>query len=423
MLVFFALQTSSLLSYSRIQKQVSYPLSFILYPLSFILIFDEMRRLVYGTKHSLQILNQEQETKRRSVMAEKMMKAFVMKKIGEVGFMDKPVPKIVKGTGAIVKTTTALVCTSDVHTVKGAIGERINNTLGHEACGVVESVGGAVVNFKPGDRVVVNAITPCYKCHNCQRGFPSQCTQPLGGWKFANVKDGSFAEYFHVNDADANLTLIPDDVSDEAACYTTDMMSTGFKGAENANIILGGSAAIFGLGPVGQMCVAGARLLGAALIIGVDNVASRLNLAKDYGADVTINYNEKNPVETIMALTNGEGVDSAIEAVGAQKPFEDCICVTRPGGTISNVGYHGEGQYINIPRLAWGVGMAEKTIKTLLCPGGSERMTRLLRIVQTGRVDPTKLTSHHFEFKDLEKAFWMMDTKEDGMIKPVIHIA
>lgn len=334
-----------------------------------------------------------------------MMKAFVMKKIGEVGFMEKPVPPNPGPNDAIIKTTTALICTSDVHTVKGAIGERSDHTLGHEACGVVDRVGSAVSNFKPGDRVVVNAITPCYKCHNCQRGFTSQCGQPLGGWKFANIKDGSFAEYFHVNDADANLALIPDGVSDEAACYTTDMMSTGFKAAENADIVLGGTAVVFGLGPVGQMAAVGARLLGAGLVIAVDNIPHRLQLAKDYGADKTINYAETDAIKEILQVTNGEGVDSAIEAVGAQKPFENCVKATRPGGTISNAGYHGEGEYISIPRLDWGVGMAEKTIRTLLCPGGSERMTRLLRLIQTGRVDPTKLTSHHFEFDEVEKAF------------------
>jgi threonine dehydrogenase-like Zn-dependent dehydrogenase len=351
------------------------------------------------------------------------MKAFVMKKIGEVGFLDKPIPEDPGPNDAIIKTTTALVCTSDVHTVKGAIGERTDHTLGHEACGIVDRVGSAVALFKPGDRIVVNAITPCFKCHNCQRGFPSQCCEPLGGWKFANIKDGSFAEYFHVNDADANLTLIPDGVSDEAACYTTDMMSTGFKGAENADIVLGGTAAVFGAGPVGQMAAVGARLLGAGMVIVVDSVLHRLDLAKEYGADVVINFKEKDAVEEIMALTNGEGVDSSIEAVGAQAPFENCIKVTRPGGTISNAGYHGEGEFINVPRVAWGVGMAEKTIKTLLCPGGSERMTRLLRLIQMGRVDPTKLTSHHFDFADVEKAFWMMDTKEDNMIKPLIHFS
>lgn len=351
----------------------------------------------------------------------KTMKAFVMKKIGEVGVMEKPIPEDPGPNDAIIKATAALICTSDVHTVKGAIGERTDQTLGHEACGTVDRVGSAVTLFKPGDRIVVNAITPCFKCHNCQRGFTSQCGEPLGGWKFANIKDGSFAEYFHVNDADANLTSIPEDVSDEAACYTTDMMSTGFKGAENADIVLGGTAAVFGMGPVGQMAAVGARLLGAGCVIAVDNIPHRLELAKEYGADVLINYDEKDAVEEIINLSNGEGVDSAMEAVGAQVPLENCIKVTRPGGTISNIGYHGEGEYLNIPRLEWGVGMAEKTIRTLLCPGGSERMTRLLRLIQTGRVDPTKMTSHHFNFDEVEKAFWMMDTKEDNMIKPVIH--
>jgi threonine dehydrogenase-like Zn-dependent dehydrogenase len=293
--------------------------------------------------------------------------------------------------------------------------------LGHEAAGIVDRVGSAVTLFKPGERIVVNAITPCYKCHNCQRGFTSQCGEPLGGWKFANIKDGSFAEYFHVNDADANLTHIPDSVSDEAACYTTDMMSTGFRGAENADIVLGGSAVIFGAGPVGQMAAVGARLLGAGLVIVVDSVLHRLKLAEDYGCDVTLNFEKTDAVEEILKLTNGEGVDSAIEAVGAQTPFEMAINCTRPGGTISNAGYHGEGDYISIPRLGWGVGMAEKTIKTLLCPGGSERMTRMLRLIENGRVNPTKLTTHHFSFDELEKAFWMMDNKEDNMIKPVIH--
>ena len=351
------------------------------------------------------------------------MKCFVMKKIGEVGFMEKPIPEDPGPNDAIVKTTTALVCTSDVHTVKGAIGERTDHTLGHEACGIVDRVGSAVTLFKSGDRIVVNAITPCYKCHNCQRGFTSQCGEALGGWKFANIKDGTFAEYFHVNDADANLTMIPEGISDEAACYTTDMMSTGFKGAENADIVLGGSAAVFGLGPVGQMAAVGARLLGAGLVIGVDNVPQRLELAKEYGADIVINYDEVDAVEEIMKITDGEGVDSAMESVGAQIPLENCIKVTRPGGTISNIGYHGEGEYLKIPRLEWGVGMAEKTIKTLLCPGGSERMTRLLRLIQNGRVDPTKLSTHHFQFDELEKAFWMMDTKEDNVIKPVIHVS
>ena len=179
------------------------------------------------------------------------MTAFVMKGIGEVGLVEKPVPE--PGfNDAIIKTTTALVCTSDTHTVGGAIGERSNLTLGHEAVGVIHALGAAVEGFEVGQRIAVNAITPCYQCHNCQRGYTSQCTQMLGGWKFANVRDGSFAEYFLVNDAKANLAPIPDGLTDEQAVYATDMMSTGFMGAEHANIPIGGSVAVFAQGPVGQ---------------------------------------------------------------------------------------------------------------------------------------------------------------------------
>ncbi len=347
------------------------------------------------------------------------MRAFVMKKVGEVGIMEKDIP-VAGPNDVIVKTTHALVCTSDVHTVSGAIGDRNNLTLGHEGCGVVHEIGEAVTSVKKGDRVVVGAITPCYKCVNCVRGFTSQCKEMLGGWKYANIKDGCFADYFHVNDADSNLATIPDDVTDEAACYVTDMMSTGFKGAENANIPLGGTAAVFGLGPVGLMGIVGCRLLGAAVVIGIDNVPVRLEMAKEYGADIVINFNEVDAVEEIKKLTEGFGVDASLEAVGAQITFENCIKATRPGGTIANMGYHGSGDYVNIPRLDWGVGMSDKTIKTQLCPGGKVRMRRLLRLLRNGRVDPTKMTTHRFGFDQIEKAFHMMANKEDNIIKPLV---
>jgi threonine dehydrogenase-like Zn-dependent dehydrogenase len=349
----------------------------------------------------------------------KTMKAFVMKKIGEVGFMEKPVPEP-GPNDAIIKTTRALVCTSDTHTVAGAIGERKDLTLGHEAVGIVYKVGSEVKSVKEGDRVAVAAITPCYKCENCQRGFTSQCETLLGGWKFSNIKDGVFAEYFHVNDAEANLAPIPDSVPDEAAVYITDMMSTGFMGAEHANIPLGGTVAIFAQGPVGLMATAGAKLLGAGLIITVESVPERKELSKKYGADIVIDFKEVDPVKAILDITNGEGVDAAIESLGSQKTFEDCIKVTRPGGTISNIGYHGEGDYLKIPRMDWGVGMGDKTIRTGLCPGGKERMRRLLRLLENKKVDPTLLTTHTFKFDQVDKAFKLMQTKEDGVIKPLI---
>jgi threonine dehydrogenase-like Zn-dependent dehydrogenase len=350
------------------------------------------------------------------------MKAFVMKKIGVVGTMEKAVP-VPEPNDAVVKTTAALVCTSDVHTVGGAIGERTNLTLGHEAVGVIYKLGGAVKGFREGDRVAVNAITPCYQCENCLRGFTSQCTEMLGGWKFANVKDGNLAEYFHVNCAQANLASISASLTDDQAVYCTDMMSTGFIGAEHANIPIGGSVAVFAQGPVGLMATVGARLLGAGLVIAVETVPQRKKLAKEFGADVVIDFKEQDPVEAILDLTDRQGVDSSIEALGAQETLEACVKATRPGGTISNVGYHGHGEYVQVPRKEWGVGMGDKVIRTGLCPGGAERMKRLMRLIETGRVNPLPLTTHRFGFKDVEKAFDLMRTKADGILKPLITFA
>jgi threonine dehydrogenase-like Zn-dependent dehydrogenase len=347
------------------------------------------------------------------------MKTFVMKRIGEVGFLDKPEPADPGANGAIIKTTRALVCTSDTHTVAGAIGERTNLTLGHEAVGLVAKLGREVKGVKEGDRVAVNAITPCYKCENCLRGFTSQCEQMLGGWKFANVRDGVFASYFFVNDAEANLAPIPRAVPDEAAVYTCDMMSTGFAAAEHAAIPIGGSVAIFAEGPVGLMATVGARLLGAGLVIAVESKPDRQELARTYGADVVIDHTKVDAVAEILKLT-GDGVDSAIEALGAEASFEACVKATRPGGTISNVGYHGHGDLVGIPRLAWGVGMGDKTIRTALCPGGRERMKRLMRLLEMKRVDPTLMTTHRFAFDQIDRAFAMMKSKADNIIKPLI---
>jgi threonine dehydrogenase-like Zn-dependent dehydrogenase len=347
------------------------------------------------------------------------MKTFVMKRIGEVGILEKPIPDP-GPNDAIVKTTAALICTSDTHTVAGAIGERKDITLGHEAVGRIYKLGKELRGFREGDRVAVNAITPCYECENCLRGFTSQCTQMLGGWKFANVKDGNLAQYFHVNHAQANLAPIPDIVPDEKAVYCADMMSTGFMAAEHADIPIGGTVAIFAQGPVGLMATVGSRLLGAGLVIAVENVPGRKELAIHFGADIVIDYTTEDPIKAILNLTGGQGVDSAIEAYGTSATFESCIKATRPGGTISNVGYHGKGDYVQIPRLDWGVGMSDKTIRTGLCPGGAERMKRLMRLLERGRVDPTPMTTHRFKFDQVETAFRMMQTKEEGMIKPLI---
>jgi threonine dehydrogenase-like Zn-dependent dehydrogenase len=347
------------------------------------------------------------------------MKAFVMKEIGRVGFMDKPIPQP-GPNDAVVRTTRALICTSDSHTVGGGIGPRTDLTLGHEAVGVVHETGSEVRAFRPGDRVVVGAITPDWGHPAAQDGYSSQSGGPLGGWKFSNTKDGVFAEYFHVNEADANMAKIPDDVPDDMAVYCCDMLSTGFMGAENGNIPIGGTVAVIAQGPVGLMSTAGARLRGAGLVIGVESVPSRQKLARMYGADEIVDFSHEDVVDRVLELTGGEGVDTAIEALGADGTFQTAIKITKPGGTVSNTGYFGEGEFVRIPREEWGVGMAGKTIATGLCPGGRLRMDRLLRVLQSGRVDPTHMTTHTFRFDEMDRAFEVSDQKLEDVVKPLI---
>jgi threonine dehydrogenase-like Zn-dependent dehydrogenase len=347
------------------------------------------------------------------------MKAFVMKEIGRVGFLEKPVPRP-GPNDAIVRTTRALICTSDSHTVGGGIGPREDLTLGHEAVGVVHEVGEEVKVFKRGDRVVVGAITPDWGSPAAQNGHSSQSGGPLGGWKFSNTKDGVFAEYFHVNDADANMARIPDRVPDEMAVYCCDMLSTGFMGAEKGNIPIGGTVAVIAQGPVGLMATAGAKLRGAGLIIGVESVPHRQELARTYGADEIVDFSTEDVVDRVLELTDGEGVDTAIEALGADATFQTAVKVTKPGGTVSNTGYFGEGEFVRIPRVEWGVGMADTTIATGLCPGGRLRMERLLRVLETKRVDPTHMTTHTYKFDEMERAFEVSDKKLDNVVKPLI---
>ncbi|MFI9408585.1 NAD(P)-dependent alcohol dehydrogenase [Nocardia gamkensis] len=348
------------------------------------------------------------------------MRAFVMKEIGSVGFTEKPVPE--PGPyDAIVRTTTALICTSDSHTVSGGIGPRTNLTLGHEAVGVVDTVGSEVRYIRPGDRVVAGAITPDWGDSASQNGYPSQSGGPLGGFKFANSKDGVFAEYFHVNDADANLAKIPESVPDDLAVYCSDMLSTGFMGAEKGNIPIGGTVAVLAQGPVGLMATVGARLCGAGLVIGVESVPDRQELARRYGADEIVDFTREDVMSRVLELTGGEGVDTAIEALGADATFRTAVKITKPGGTVSNVGYFGDGEFVHIPRVEWGVGMADKTIATGLCPGGRLRMERLLRVLQGRRVDPSHMTTHEFSFDDMEQAFEISDKKLDDVVKVLIR--
>ena len=360
------------------------------------------------------------ETSARSTAQTGTMHAFVIAELGRTAVVEKPIPEP-GPEEAVVRTTAALVCTSDVHTVRGAIPVPPGRTLGHESVGVIHSLGSAVQGFSVGERVAVGAITPCFRCEYCQRGFTSQCQGMLGGYKYTGQIDGNMAEYFIVPAAEANLTRIPADLPDEKAVYACDMLSTGFVGAEHAELELGETVAIFAQGPVGLAATIGCRLLGAGQIIAVESVPNRQELARRFGADVVVDHTKGDPVEQILGLTGGKGVDAAIEAFGFPQTFEAAIRVTKPGGRISNIGYHGENPApLPIPLVPFGMGMSDKTIRTGLCPGGSERLGRLLRLMQTGRVDPTPMTTHRFTFDQIETAFEMMTTKADGIIKPLI---
>ena len=348
------------------------------------------------------------------------MRAFVMTEVGHTAVVDKPIPTPAPDE-AIVRTTAALICTSDVHTVKGALPVENGRTLGHESVGVIHALGSGVTGFTEGQRVAVNAVTPCFRCSYCQRGFTSQCGGALGGYRYTAQMDGNMAEYFVVPAAAANLAPIPDDLTDEQAAYTCDMLSTGFMGAEHAYIQFGETVAVFAQGPVGLCATIGANLLGAGRVIAVESRPERQELARRFGADDIVDFSQGDAVEQIMELTGGVGVDAAIEAFGYPATFEGCLRSTKAGGRVSNIGYHGENPNpLQLPLDAFGLGMNDKAIHTGLCPGGSERMARMMRLLQSGRVDPTPMTTHRFAFDDIEKAFLMMSNKEDGIVKPLI---
>lgn len=351
------------------------------------------------------------------------MKGFAMKKIGEIGWVEKEVPTL-GARDALVRPTAISPCTSDVHTVwAGAIGDRTDMILGHEAVGIVEAVGAEVKDFKPGDRVVVPAITPDWHSLEAQAGYSMHSGGMLAGWKFSNFKDGVFGEFFHVNDADGNLAILPDSIDDATGVMLCDMMPTGFHGVELADIQLGDSVLVIGIGPVGLMSVAGAALRGAGEIYAVGSRPTCCEIAKDYGATHIINYKNGTIEDQVMELTNGKGVDKVVIAGGTVDTFATAIKVLKPGGKIGNVNYLGEGDYVKIPRAEWGCGMGHKQIAAGLMPGGRLRMEKLMTLITTGRVDPSKLVTHRFDgFDKVEDALLMMKDKPADLIKPVVFI-
>jgi threonine dehydrogenase-like Zn-dependent dehydrogenase len=346
------------------------------------------------------------------------MKALVFAKPGVVELREKPIP-VVGPTDALIRVTLTTICGTDVHILKGEYPVKPGLTIGHEPVGVIVALGAAVTGYRIGQRVIAGAITPCGQCSSCLDGVHSQCGgKAMGGWRFGNTIDGCQAEFALVPNAMANLAPIPDALTDEQVLMCPDIMSTGFSGAESGNIRIGDTVAVFAQGPIGLCATAGARLRGASRIIVVDRLAGRLSVARALGADEVVDASVTNPVEAIMALTKGRGVDVAIEALGLQETFESALRVIRPGGTLSSLGvYSGK---LTLPLDAFAAGLGDHTIVTTLCPGGHERMRRLMNTLEFGRIDLRPLVTHHYPLDKIVEAYELFAAQRDGVLKVAI---
>lgn len=351
------------------------------------------------------------------------MKGLAMLGFDQIGWIEKDAPQV-GPMDALCKPLALSPCTSDVHTVwERALGERHDLILGHEASAEVVEVGALVKDFKPGDKVIIPAITPDWEAVESQMGYSQHCYGMLNGWKFSNVKDGVFADYFHVNQADGNLAHLPPEIDVEDAVMLSDMIPTGFHGANNAEVEHGDTVAVIGIGPVGLMAVAGSVLRGAGRVFAVGSRKDCQEAAEFYGATDIVNYRNGDIVDQIKSAMNGKPVDKVILAGGDNDTFEQAVRIVRPGGIISNINYLGTGDYIKIPRVEWGLGMGHIRITGGLMPGGRKNMEYLARVMKYGRLDVKPLLTHRFnKFEDLEQALLLMKDKPRDLIKPVVSL-
>jgi len=362
------------------------------------------------------------------------MKAAVFAGPGRIEIREKPIPAV-GPNDALIKITTTTICGTDIHILKGEYPVAPGLTVGHEPVGIIEKLGSAVTGYEEGQRVIAGAICPNFNSYAAQDGAPSQDGSYLmasglcgchgyratAGWRFGNIIDGAQAEYLLVPDAQANLAPVPDALTDEQVLMCPDIMSTGFKGAENANIRIGDTVAVFAQGPIGLCATAGARLLGATTVIGVDGNAQRLAMARNWGADVVLNFHECDVVEEILRLTGGKGVDSAIEALGQQTTFESALRVVKTGGTLLSLAEYSSD--LTIPVSAFAAGLGDHRINTALCPGGKERMRRLMNVLESGRLDLRKMVTHHFSLDQITDAYDLFGNQRDNVLKVAVRPA
>jgi threonine dehydrogenase-like Zn-dependent dehydrogenase len=349
------------------------------------------------------------------------MRANVFHGKNDIRIEEVPRPRAAQGE-AVLRVTLTTICGTDLHIVRGEYPVKPGLIIGHEPVGVIEELGTSVRGYQVGDRVLVGAITPCGQCRACLSGQLSQCGhgegyEALGGWRLGNTINGAQAEYLLVPDAQANLARIPDQLSDEQVVLLADIASTGFSGAESGRVKIGDSVIVFAQGPIGICASIGARLMGASLVIGVDGDSSRLEMARKMGVDVALDYRECDVVAEARKLTGG-GADVAIEALGTQETFEKALRCLRPGGILSSLGvYSGK---LQIPYDAFAAGIGDHRIVTTLCPGGKERMRRLMEVVKNGRVDLTPLLTHTFPLDRITEAYEFFGERRDGVMKVAI---
>lgn len=350
------------------------------------------------------------------------MRGFGVYSKGKVGWLEKP-EYICDPEDAIARPIALAPCSSDVHSAYETEGPwLIDRILGHEAVGEIVEVGASVQDFKVGDRVVIPCTTPTWKHPDIQDGTHQDAGGLFTAINFSSYEDGTFAEKIKIRSADMNLALLPEDVSPATACMATDMMTTGFYGAELSEVKFGDTVVVFGIGPVGLMAVVGAKLRGAGQLYAIGTRPNCVALAKEYGATDIISYKEGDVVEQIMEKTGGKGVDAAIVAGGGAEALNNAIAVVKNGGgKVAMLEVITETENLVIPNAIIGGFLSHKEIRGGLCPGGRKRMERLISLIQTGRVDPEKMISHRFHGLDsIPEAFELMVNKPRDLIKPIV---
>lgn len=351
------------------------------------------------------------------------MKAFCLKFPGVVGYCDVPEPTLASPFGAILEPVMVAPCSSDVHTAFGGGSPKAPNLVfGHESVGRIVELGSETKDFKVGDVVAVPAITPNWRDLDIQNGNYNHAGGHFSGHQLGRSKPGVFAERYYIDDADTTLAKIPEGVSLKQALMCVDVVTTGFTGAEAADIKIGDTVVVIGIGPIGLMAVAGARALGAARIIAVGSRPKCVEMAKVYGATDVISYKDGNIVEQVLDMTDQRGADSVIIAGGNDDVFTEAFDMVCYGiGTVSNINYFGGTGCLGFPKFSGGRGMAGKTLHTSLAKGGRARIERIMQMVKYGRVNPEPLVTHELHgLENVEKALYMMRDKPQDLIKVAV---